>query len=461
MAKVVLLLPILAVFVPVYFIFLAPPPPLPELDYDAWWGPENLKTKQDTSIKPFKIKFDNVLVKDLKDRLKIRPTFTPPLQDVAFEYGFNTKTLETWLQYWAKDYNFAEREAFFNQYPHFKTNIQGLDIHFIRVTPQVPQGVQLVPLLLLHGWPGSVREFYEAIPLLTAVSKDRDFALELIIPSIPGYGYSSPAVRPGLGPTEVAVVFRNLMHRLGFKKFFVQGGDWGGIIGAHLTTVFPEEVQGFHSNMAFSMTLKSTLFTWLGAYFPSLVVEEKYADRLYPLSKYYSNLVQESGYLHIQATKPDTVGIALLDSPSGLLAYILEKFSSWTKMDHRSKLDGGLEVKFTKDQLLDNLMLYYAPKSITTSLRLYSEFFNKRGLSMKMDEIPTPVPTWVIQARNELAYLPPWLLKSKFPNLVNATHLDDGGHFLAFEMPKEFSQDVLNAITAFRKLHKSNKKTEL
>ncbi|KAL0860661.1 hypothetical protein ABMA27_010006 [Loxostege sticticalis] len=451
MAKVVFLLSILAVFLTVYFLSPSTPPPLPQLDYDAWWGPENLKKKQDTSIKPFKIQFDNVLVKDLRDRLKIRPTFTPPLQDVGFEYGFNTKTLETWLQYW----------AFFNQYPHFKTNIQGLDIHFIRVTPQVPQGVQLVPMLLLHGWPGSVREFYEAIPLLTAVSKDRDFALELIIPSIPGYGYSSPSVRPGLGPPEIAVVFRNLMHRLGFKKFFVQGGDWGAIIGSQLVTIFHEEVLGYHANMANVLSLKSMIYTWLGAYFPSLVVEEKYADRLYPLSKYYSDFVEEMGYLHIQATKPDTVGVALLDSPSGLLAYILEKFSTWTRKDHRSKVDGGLESKFTKDQLLDNLMLYYAPKSITTSMRLYSEFLNKRVFAMRIDDIPTPVPTWIVQARHELGYVPSWLLTSKFPNLVNATHLDDGGHFLAFEMPKEFSQDVLDAITAFRKLQKNVRKTEL
>ncbi|KAL0811072.1 hypothetical protein ABMA28_010343 [Loxostege sticticalis] len=461
MAKVVFLLSILAVILSVYFLLPSSPPPLPKLDYEAWWGPENLKTKQDTSIKPFKIKFDNALVKELRDRLKLRPTFPPPLQDVGFEYGFNSKTLETWIQYWAKDYNFAEREAFFNQYPHFKTNIQGLDIHFVRVTPQVPKGVQLVPVLLLHGWPGSVREFYEAIPLLTAVSKDRDFALELIIPSLPGYGYSSPAVRPGLGPTEMAIVFQKLMNRLGFKKYYVQGGDWGSVVGSHLTTLFPEEVQGFHANMAFLLTLKPTLYTWLGAFFPSFVVEEKYADRIYPLSEYYSKFLEEFGYFHLQATKPDTIGVALLDSPSGLLAYIVEKFSAWTNLDHRRKVDGGIEIKFTKDQLLDNLMLYYAPKSITTSMRLYSETFNKKIFSKNLDEIPTPVPTWIVQGKHELCYLPPWLLKYKYPNLVNATHLDDGGHFLAFELPKEFSQDLLDAITAFRKLHKNTKKTEL
>ncbi|KPJ20778.1 Juvenile hormone epoxide hydrolase [Papilio xuthus] len=131
------------------------------------------------------------MIKDLKDRLKSHRPYIPPLEGVGFEYGFNSKQMNSWVKYWAEEYPFAAREQLFNKYPQFKTNIQGLDIHFIRVKPEVPAGVQTVPLLLLHGWPGSVREFDAAIPLLTAVSKDRDFALELIVPSLPGYGFSS------------------------------------------------------------------------------------------------------------------------------------------------------------------------------------------------------------------------------------------------------------------------------
>ncbi|KAM3958033.1 juvenile hormone epoxide hydrolase-like [Aphomia sociella] len=463
MAKAIFLIPLLVTIgFPIYYLFLKSPPPLPELDYNAWWGPENLKEKQDTSIKNFKIKFSEVMINDLKTRLKNRPSFTPPLEGIAFEYGFNSDIVEGWLTYWAEKYPFKERENFLNQFPQFKTNIQGLNIHFLRITPTVPKNVEVVPMLLVHGWPGSVREFYEAIPLLTAVSKDRDFALELIVPSVPGYGFSDAAVRPGLSAADVAVVFRNLMHRLGYKKYYIQGGDWGAIICANLATFFPDEVLGLHTNMPFSMTPAATIFSIIGSLYPPLVVESQYADRMYPLSNFYANLLEELGYMHIQSTKPDTVGVALTDSPSGLLAYILEKFSSWTRMDHRSKKDGGLEYRFTKEQLIDNLMFYWASKSITTSMRLYSETFNKRYMSMNIDQIPTPVPTWAVEAMHDLGFQPAWIIKRRFPNLLNVNILDDGGHFLALELPELFSKDVLKAIAAFRKFHSQNKsKTEL
>ncbi|XP_052758072.1 juvenile hormone epoxide hydrolase-like [Galleria mellonella] len=457
MTKVIILLlvPLLAIIgLPVYYLFLKSPPPLPDIDYNAWWGPEELKQRQDTSIKDFKIKFTEVMINELKTRLKNHPVFTPPLEGIAFEYGFNTDIIGDWITYWAEKYPFHQREKFLNQFPQYKTNIQGLNIHFLRIKPSVSNNIEVVPMLLLHGWPGSVREFYEAIPLLTEVNKDRDFAIELIVPSLPGYGFSDAAVRPGLSAVDIAVVLRNLMHRLGHKKFYVQGGDWGSIIGSHLATFFPDEVLGYHSNGAFSMSLATTIFSIIGSFYPPLVVEDKYADRMYPLSKFYAQLLEEMGYMHIQATKPDTVGIALTDSPSGLLAYILEKFSSWTRRDHRSKKDGALEYRFTKDQLVDNLMFYWIPRSITTSMRLYAETFNKRVMSMNLDEILTSVPSWFLQAKHELAFLPPWIIRRKYQNLQNGTIIDDGGHFLAFELPELFAKDVLNAVTAFRKYHK-------
>ncbi|CAG9792548.1 unnamed protein product [Diatraea saccharalis] len=461
MLKVLILLLLAAVaLLPVYLLYLKSPPPLPEVDLNAWWGLG--EPKEDTAITPYNIKFTQPVIKDLKDRLKNRQQFTPPLEGVAFEYGFNTKTLDSWATYWMEKYNFTERENFFNQYPHYRTKIQGLNIHFIRVTPKVPPGKQLVPLLMVHGWPGSIREFYEAVPYLTAVSKDRDFVLELIIPSLPGYGHSEAAVRPGMGPLEIAVILRNLMQRLGFQKYYIQGGDWGSIISANMATLFPKEVLGYHSNMVAILSPTITFFELLGSIYPPLVVDSKLADRLYPQSDMYSFLMEESGYLHIQATKPDTIGISLLDSPAGLMAYILEKFSTGTCRDFRSKIDGGLEIRFTKDQLIDNLMMYWTTRSMTTAMRLYSEGFNKRYMSLKMDEIPTPVPMWALQAKHEITYLPPWLIKLKYPNLIKDNPIDYGGHFLALERPQMFSEDVLNAVQAFKQWHKnSNVKTDL
>ncbi|XP_013191898.2 juvenile hormone epoxide hydrolase [Amyelois transitella] len=462
MGRVLTVLAVAAIGAGIWYVFqCCDAPQVPKLDLDEWWGPKDLKGRTDASIRPFHVKFDEALIQDLKSRLKNHRPFTPPLEGIGFEYGFNSKTIETWIQYWAEKYNFTAREKFLNQFPQFKTNIQGLDIHFIRVTPQVPQGFKVVPILLMHGWPGSVREFYEAIPFLTQQRPGYDFAFEVIVPSLPGYGFSDGAVRPGLAAPQTAVIFRNLMHRLGFKKFYVQGGDWGALIASSISTLFPNEVLGHHTNMAVVQTNCNYLKLFIGSIFPSLVVDPSLADRMYPLSNFISYVLEEFGYFHLQATKPDTVGTALNDSPAGLLAYIVEKFSTWTRLDHKKKLDGGLEFRFTKDQLIDNLMLYWAPKSITTSMRFYAENMSDKTRNMKLEQIKTPVPTWALQAKHELFYQPPSFLKVKYTNLLNTTVLDDGGHFLAFELPQIFAEDVFKAVKAFREFHVKKNKTEL
>ncbi|CAH2098059.1 unnamed protein product [Euphydryas editha] len=435
------------------------PEPPPQLDSNEWWGPNDLKGKVDASIKPFQVKFTDEMIKDLKTRLQNKRQLVPPLEGVGFEYGFNTKQIDAWVKYWSEEYKFAEREKFFNKFPQYKTNIQGLDIHFIRVKPQVKPGVTVVPILLMHGWPGSVREFYEAIPLLTKQASGYDFAFEVVVPSLPGYGFSDAAIRPGLGVAQIAVIFKNLMNRLGHKKFYIQGGDWGSAIGSSMATLFQNDILGFHSNMLFIQNDYSLFRTILGAFFPSLIVDSHLADRMYPLSKYFAYLMEEFGYLHIQATKPDTVGVALSDSPSGLLSYILEKFSSWTRFENRALGDGGLSSRFSKDQLLDNLMVYWTTNSITTSMRLYAETMSNKHRALGIDRVYTSVPAWALQAKNELFYQPPNILKLKYQNLQGVTVLDEGGHFIAFEMPQVFADDVFKAIKVFRDWHKT--KTEL
>lgn len=248
-------------------------------------------------------------MEDLKHRLKTARDFTPPLEGINQEYGINTKLLKEIVDFWLNKYDWREREKFLNQFPQFKTNIQGLDIHYIHVKPQkVPENIKILPLLLLHGWPGSVREFYEIIPMLTTVQKDKNFVFEVIVPSLPGYGFSQAAVRPGLGGEKVAVIFKNLMKRLGFEKYYVQGGDWGSLIGSSMARFFPEYVKGIHLNMCVSSSLKSRLKMLIGSFWPSLVVEEEKKHKIYPLSDFISNMFLEFGYMHLQATKPDTVG---------------------------------------------------------------------------------------------------------------------------------------------------------
>lgn len=168
--------------------------------------------------------FFQVIV-DLNRRLKSTRPFTPPLEGIRQEYGFNTDTLKEIVAFWKDKYIWREREKFLNQFPQFTTTIQGLKIHFLRVKPE-DKKIPTVPLLLLHGWPGSVREFYRMIPMLLDAKK-YGFAFEIIAPSLPGFAFSDAATKPGLGPPQIGSVFNNLMKRLGFDKYYVQGGDWG------------------------------------------------------------------------------------------------------------------------------------------------------------------------------------------------------------------------------------------
>lgn len=232
-----------------------------------------------------------------------------PLEGIQQQYGINTNLLKEILNFWKTKYNWKEREQFLNQYPQFKTNIQGLDIHYLHVKPKkVDAGVKVLPLLLLHGWPGSVREYYEMIPLLTTRQTGNNFVFELIVPSLPGYGFSQGASKTGLGATHMAVVFKNLMERIGFKKYYVGGGDWGSLITANMGRLYPDRVLGVHNTMCNVNTPLSTLKTFLFSFYPSAVVDKGFENKLYPFCNAFSFLLSESGYMHLQATKPDTVG---------------------------------------------------------------------------------------------------------------------------------------------------------
>ncbi|XP_038218066.1 juvenile hormone epoxide hydrolase-like [Zerene cesonia] len=450
-----LVLPILSMIVALgasYYAYykLNAPQAKPQVDFNAYWGPYPMDQKPDVSIRPFSVEFSDVMINELRNLLLHRRPFAPPLEDSGFTYGFNSNFLTRVLDYWQNKYNFADREKFFNKYNHYVTTIQGLDIHYVHIKPNVAEDVEIVPLLLLHGWPGSFREFYELIPEL-APRPEHNFALELIIPSLPGFGFSKAPVRQGMGPLEVAVVMKNLMDRIGHQKYYVQGGDFGHNIGSIMATMFTDNVLGFHTNMPILLSHPmGTIYMLLGTIFPSYIVEPEIQDRIYPLSKQISFILEESGYLHIQATKPDTVGIALTDSPAGLAAYILEKFSTWTNAENKKAADGNLLSNFMLTHLLDNIMVYWTSNSITTSMRLYAEAFNKKRLGNKFDMIPTDVPTWGIKFKHELITQPDIVLKLKYKNYLHTTVVDAGGHFAAFESPKILGQDILQAILTFR-----------
>ncbi|XP_059056212.1 juvenile hormone epoxide hydrolase-like [Achroia grisella] len=448
-----------------YYVYntIRTPPKVPQFDIDQWWGPYPINLKRDLSIRPFKIEFTDVIVNDLKERLLHRREFIPPLDDAGFTYGFNSHFLNEVLNYWQNKYNFKDREQFLNKYNHFKTNIQGLDIHFVHVKPKVTEEYEVVPLLLLHGWPGSFREFYEMIPKLVTPRPGYKFIFELIIPSLPGYGYSQAPSRRGLGPAEIAIIMRNLMHRIGHKHYYIQGGDIGHNVGSIIATLFQDEVLGFHTNMPILLFHPiATVYTLLGSFWPRLVVEAELKNRMYPIGQHFQRQLEESGYLHIQGTKPDTIGAALTDSPTGLAAYILEKFSTWTNNEYKKAADGKLLMKYSLTHLLDNVMIYWATNSITTSMRLYAEFCSKRNMALKLDEIPTNVPTWGIKFKHELMFHPDSLLRLKYKKYLHSTIVEDGGHFAALEMPDILADDIYKAVDTFIEYHNiQNAKQEL
>ncbi|XP_014484117.1 PREDICTED: uncharacterized protein LOC106749308 [Dinoponera quadriceps] len=419
-------------------------PDLPE----TFWGPEKNKGAS-KEIRPFVINVPKSVIDDLNQRLENAREFVEPLEDAAWTYGVSSTYLKDVVQYWRTKYNWTERQALLNKYPQYVTNIQGLNIHFYHVKPQLPKDrkLKVLPLLLLHGWPGSVVEFQKMIPMLTTPRPDKDFVFEVIAPSLPGYAFSQAAVRNGLGPSQMSVIFKNLMLRLGFNKFYAQGGDWGSFIVSHLSGLYPDNILGGHMNMCANSGTSSMVWRLIGTVLPWLVVNNEYHSKMYPLSSHVSRLLEESGYMHIQASKPDTLGIAVAASPTGLAAYLLEKFSTWTNPEYRFRPDGGLLEKYTMDELLDNVMLYWVTNSLTTSVRIYAEQFNKAHMSSKIDEIPVNVPTACAVFPYELLYTPESLLRDKYTNLIQFNHLPRGGHFAAFEEPALLANDVYEFVS--------------
>nr|WCC58163.1 carboxylesterase [Pharsalia antennata] len=416
-------------------------PQLPDIKDEIWWGPGEPYSNEDTSIKPFTINVSETVLSDLNWRLSHVLPFQPPLEGIQQQYGINTNHLKNLIDFWRTKYNWRQREKILNKFPQYTTNIQGLKIHYLHVKPEATKNVKVLPLLILHGWPSSVREFFDMIPFLTNPTEKRDFVFEVIAPSLPGYAFSEAAVRPGLNPMEIAVIFKNLMRRLGFDRYYVHGGDWGGQVVAVMATLFPDRVIGLHSNFCFVNTALAHAKLIFGSFFPWLIVEEDIYDKVYPLSDKYMGWIEEAGYMHIQATKPDTVGVALRDSPVGLAAYLLEKYTIFTNPHWKNLEDGGLTKKFKLEDLLDNVMIYWITGCITTSMRLYAEGFNANYYSLKLSEIPTTVPSACARFSHEVVFQPETVLTQKFPNLVHVANYE-GGHFAAAEEPMILAADL-------------------
>ena len=372
-------------------------------------------------VEPFSIKVPEEVLADLKARLD-RTRFPDEVPDTAWEYGANLAYLRELVDHWRTRYDWRKHEKHLNSLRHFRTEIAGLDLHFIH---EEGRGPNPKPLLLIHGWPGSIYEFMEIIPMLAdpaAHGGDANDSFTVIAPSLPGYGFSGHAKTRAMNIQAIAEIFFKLMtETLGFPRFAVQGGDWGSAITARMGEAYPSYLYGIHLNMI-------PVGPTEGRNAPELTPEEKVF--LGDMEKFRT---AETGYQWIQGTKPQTLAYGLNDSPAGLAAWIVEKFRTW------SDCHGNLESRFTKDQLLTNIMIYWITGSINSSTRLYYEARHHPWRLKPGTRIQTPAAVAVFPG--ELAR-PPRHWAERVLNVKRWTPMARGGHFAAMEQPELLVKDM-------------------
>uniref|UniRef100_A0A3P9A0G0 Epoxide hydrolase n=1 Tax=Esox lucius TaxID=8010 RepID=A0A3P9A0G0_ESOLU len=419
---------------------------------DGWWGPGHKPHSEDEKVLPFEVQTSDSEIQDLYDLID-RTRYTEPLENAGFQYGFNSTYLKKVVHYWRHKFDWKNQVAVLNKYPHFKTKIEGLDIHFVRVRPPHREGQRVLPLMLVHGWPGSFYEFYRILPLLT--NPRGGLAFEVICPSIPGYGFSEAPHKQGFNSLAAARVFHKLMERLGFSEYYLQGGDWGSLITTNMAQMKPQCVKGLHLNMLTGRTMGfGVLFAVMfGRYLPWLFgFTREDVKRLFGsdgfLERNVYELLRESGYMHIQATKPDTAGCGVNNSPVGLAAYILEKFSTWTDFSNRDLEEGGLERKFTLDDLLTNVMIYWTSGSVVSSMRFYKENI---GSNRPDHKAAVHVPTGLAAFPNEIMHVPQVWARDRYRNLYSYSYMPRGGHFAAFEEPLLLADDLRQFVEKVEK----------
>jgi microsomal epoxide hydrolase len=363
----------------------------------------------DEAITPFRVEVPEAVLDDLRDRLA-RTRWPDQIPGSGWGYGTDLAYLQDLCEYWGTKFDWRAQEDRFNRWPHFLTTIDGQQIHFIHARSDNPDAL---PLVITHGWPGSVAEFLDIIEPLRE-------QFHVVAPSLPGYGWSGPTTAPGWDVARVAAAWKVLMARLGYERYGAQGGDWGAFVSARLAAIDPEHCIGLHSNLLLAFPAD-----------PSGIElnEQEIAD----LAAAGEFMTTGAAYQEIQGKNPQTLGYGLTDSPSGLAGWIIEKFMVWTDND------GNPEDAIGRDALLTNLTVYWVTKTINSSIRLYCE--SQRGQNFgPMDEY-VGVPTAAAVFHKEIFRVPRAYAESRF-NVVRYTRFDRGGHFAAMEEPDLLVQDV-------------------
>ena len=382
------------------------------------------------AVQPYKIEIPDSVLDDLKSRLE-RTRWPDELPDTGWDYGSNLDYVKELVEYWRTKFDWHAQEKLINSFSHFKSEVDGLNIHFIH---EKGKGPNPMPLVITHGWPGTFFEMYKIIPMLSDPAShggDPADAFDVVAPSMPGYGFSDATDKRGLSVLSIGDLWAKLMsENLGYQRFAAQGGDWGARVTAKLGLSHGDKVIGIHT----TSTSSPTPYQGPGTRELSEAEKAMLAQRAQWLS-------DEGGYSHIQATKPQTLSYGLNDSPAGLAAWIVEKYRTW------SDCGGDVESRFTKDELLTTITIYWVTQSINSSTRLYYESFFQAWDLAKDEKIQVPVAIASFPRENSVP-LREWAERSF--NIQQWTDMPSGGHFAALEEPDRLVEDIRKFFRGLR-----------
>ncbi|MDN5284645.1 MAG: alpha/beta fold hydrolase [Mucilaginibacter sp.] len=390
-------------------------------------------------IRPFHVNIPDAAIADLRQR--ISATRWPDKETVTDRtQGVNLDQIQDLVKYWGTDYDWRKAEAKLNALPQFVTNTDGLDIHFIHVRSKNPNAL---PIIITHGWPGSVFELLKIIGPLTdpeAYGGNASDAFDVVIPSMPGYGFSEKPKTIGWGPDRIGKAWDVLMKRLGYNHYVAQGGDWGSVIADAMGRQKPAGLLGIHVNMPATVPADIAKILQSGGPAPAgLSAKEKAAFK--SMNYLYT---KGGGYAGIMVTRPQTIGYSLTDSPVGLASFFLDKFNDWTYSG------GNAQKVLTKDELLDDITLYWLTNTATSSAQLYWEnnTNNFNVVEQRTREISIPVAVSVFPG--EIYQAPKTWAEKAYPHLIYFHEANNGGHFAQWEQPQIFAEELRAAFKTLR-----------
>ncbi|MBO19599.1 MAG: multidrug MFS transporter [Chloroflexi bacterium] len=382
------------------------------------------------AVQPFKVEVPDSVLDDLQARLE-RTRWPDELPGTGWDYGSNMDYIKELVEYWRTKFDWRAQEKLINSVPHFKTEVDGLDIHFIQ---EKGKGPNPIPLVVTHGWPGSFFEMHKIIPMLSDPAShggDPADSFDVVVPSMPGYGFSDHTTQRGLDVLSVGDLWAKLMsENLGYSRFGAQGGDWGASVTAKLGFSHGDKVIGIHST---SVT-RPTPYLGPGS-------REVNAAEQAVMDRREDWQAAEGGYAHIQGTKPQTLSYGLNDSPAGLAAWIVEKYRTW------SDCGGDIESRFTKDELLTTVTIYWVSQSIGSSTKLYYETQRKPWNMQQDEKINVPCAIAVFPKDNSVP-VREWAERSY--SVQQWTEMPSGGHFAALEEPELLVEDIRKFFRTLR-----------